>query len=398
MRGKAAALAGACVLAIAASSAAGAGGEPISIMVKPGGSYDARIADTARCQKIVHEADDADLPQPEVPINYAMPNGAAGGGAPAVAGAAIAFLIIGLIEENEAAGRGEELCMHNLGYRKLHLTPDETKAYARLGLREKHDWERKFLDSDLGDRIKAATVVPVVPRLPDYQDAPRRTGGLQLDELAAVAGDVHEGQNLLTGTARRVRTAVLVTPIETKDGAVRVAADPGTVFHQVDYRRQADPELRLDGATWCGPVRQLSNGLSAKDFYCFTGRDNGYEVFRPSGQPWLAGPYSGGFSLPVYAEPITLQERAQDDLGPLEFAIRADEITARHLRLSAVVAHSGKHVVLWVRQFAWDKAGKAVLPLWDQKLTLTRLSDKAVKAELTNDGDGHDWRAGELLF
>ena len=401
MRGKILALRGAFALAVLAGlgTQAGAARAPISILVKPSGSYDARTADIARCHKIAHDANDSDLPQGDMPIGYAMPSGAAGGGVPSVAGAAIAFLIIGLIEENEAVGRGEELCMHNLGYRLVPLTPEEAHVYSKMtSSSQKIDWQRKFLESDLSARLEAVNPPPLVPRLPEYRDGPMRSGGLQFDGLTLTAPEVKEGQDVLTGTATRWRTAVLVTPIETKEGAVRVAADPGTVFHQVDYRRQRDPLLRLDGATWCGPVRQLSNGNSAKDFYCFTGRENGYEVFRPSGKPWLAGPYTGGFMLPLYDQPIKLEERAQDDLGPLDFRIKLMEATSRHVRLAAEVIHDDKHVTLWLRDFSWDKTGKAVLPLWDKRLVLTRGAKDSVKAEVTADGDGHDWRAGDLIY
>jgi hypothetical protein len=203
---------------------------------------------------------------------------------------------------------------------------------------------------------------------------------------------------VLTGHAKRARTATLVTPIETQSGAVRVAADPGTVFHQVDYRRQAEPLLRLDGATWCGPVHQLSNGNSAKDFYCFVGRDDGYEVFRPSGQPWLAGPYAGGFALPLYTTPIKLEERPQDDLGAMDFNIRVLDIGNRSVRLAADVTHDGKKSTVWDRQIYFDSKNKtATLPLWDKRLTLTQTTREEVTAEFT-DGDGRDWRVGRIPY
>ena len=121
-------------------------------------------------------------------------------------------------------------------------------------------------------------------------------------------------------------------------------------------------------------------------------------MFRPSGKPWLAGPYTGGFMLPLYDQPIKLEERAQDDLGPLDFRIKLMEATSRHVRLAAEVIHDDKHVTLWLRDFSWDKTGKAVLPLWDKRLVLTRGAKDSVKAEVTADGDGHDWRAGDLIY
>lgn len=367
----------------------------VSVLVKSGATIEARAADLKRCEDIADNADDRDLPAAGRPVGY---GGAyAGGGVGAVAGAAVAGIIIGLIEESEARGRGQEMCMYNLGYRAVPLIGDEAKAYAKLPPAKKRAWETEFLATDLSARL-APLMEHRVPRLPEYRDGPMQTGGFQFDGLVLAAPQVQKGDDLLKGTLTRWRTATLVTPIETEEGPVRVAADAGTVFHQVDYRRQREPLLRLDGATWCGPVRQLSNGISAKDFYCFVGRDNGYEVFRPSGQPWLAGPYLGGFALPLYTKPIELEERTADDLGPIDFRIKIVEVTRGHIQLAAEAMGQGKTVRLWLRELSWDKAGKAVLPLWDKRLVLTRGNDKSISAELTNDGDGTDWRFGGTLL
>jgi hypothetical protein len=368
-----------------------------AILVKSGTTYDTRKSDQIHCRNIVRQADDDDLPQSDIPVGYAMPTSGAGG-VPGVAGGAIAGLIIFWIEEGKAMNRGEELCMRNLGYRSLQITPEETAAYSKLSPEKKKDWERDFLESDLQARIAALDSPPLVPRLPPYRDASVRFGGLDMEGLELTKTPVHEGDVVLTGKARRARTATLVTPVETQDGAVRVAAEPGTVFHQVDYRRQAEPLLRLNGATWCGPVHQLSNGNSAKDFYCFVGRDNGYEVFRPSGQPWLAGPYAGGFALPLYTRPITLEERAQDDLGPMDFNLRVIDIGNNSVRLAADVTHDGKKATVWDREIHFDKNKTAILPLWDKRLILTQTTRKELTVEFTADGDGHDWRVGRIPY
>jgi len=388
-------------LALLASVPALGARSPASIQVKPGGNYETRVADLKHCEAVASAADSLDLPPGDRPVGYSMGYaGGAGGGIGATAGVAIAGIIIGLIEESEARGRGEQLCMFNLGYRLLPLSEVESAVYTKLGIAKRHDWERAFLDSDLTERIKANDPPPRVPRLPDYRDGPMRSGGLEFSGLSLAAPVVRQGDDVVKGSVTRWRTAVLVEPISPGDGPVGVEADTGTVFHQVDYRRQRDPLLRLDGATWCGPVKQVANGIKAKDFYCFTGRADGYEVFRPSGQPWLAGPYLGGFSLPLYTKPIKLEERANDDLGVLDFRIQIVEVTRNHVQIAGDVLRGGKQVRLWLREFSWGKTGKAVLPLWDKRLVLTKAADNTVKADLTADGDGRDWRAsdGTLLY
>lgn len=368
--------------------------EEITILAKAGATIESRKADKATCSEVVARAPSNDYPQEQ--NHMTIPPGAAGaGGVPGVAGAAIVGLIFGLIELGRSEDRAESLCMRNLGYAEIPLSTEEAAAFKKLPPREKVNWEREFLSSDLSVRVHSV-LAPKVPRLPAYRDEPMSQGGLKiLRESLSLSGEtVEENLVVVTGKAVRSRTAILTTPIETSEGSVRIAAEPGSVFHQVDYRTQTEPLLRIDGATWCGQVRQLTGSIGAKDLFCFTGYDDGYRVYRPSGQPWMAGPYTNGFVLPNYTKEIHLEEREVDDLGPLDLEIVVEALHRNSLDLTASVGHGGKRVRVLSRNIRFDKNAEAVLPLWDLRLIFTSDPKGHVTARLSEDGTGQGWRDG----
>lgn len=371
---------------------------PTTFLAKVDGTAEQRNADQARCREIVSNADSADMPQVDAPsmqINTsalsALPQYNTVGGA---IGLGVAMLIVGAVEDAKAARRGENLCMYNMGYRAVPMTPAELATYAKLPSHKQKEWERNLMPADTADRL-APVLKPLVPRLLPYEpDAPLVDGGIRIADLSLAAQEIHEKGLVVKGTAMRRRTATLVTPIESKDGPIRIAADPGTVFQEIDTRTQKEPMLRQDSSTWCGTMRQMAAGNVAKDYYCLTGRDNGYEVIRPSGRNWMPDTDSPRLILPIYTQPITLEERKQDDLGPMELELKVAKIENSGVYIAGDVRRGHEAVRMWLRRIPFDK-NVAVLPLWDSKLTLTRLPNKDLKAELTHDGDGSGWRVGE---
>jgi len=301
------------------------------------------------------------------------------------------------------------MCMYNLGYRVVPMTKAELAAYAKTPAPKQKQFERDFMPADTAERL-APLLKPSVPRLPAYEaDAPLVDNGIKLADLTLAASEIQEKGLVVKATATRRRTATLVTPIETSEGAIRIAADAGTVFQEVDYRTTKEPMLRQDGSTWCAPVKQMAAGNTAKDFFCFTGRDNGYEITQPSGYPWLAGPYAGGLILPVYTKPIELADRQQDDQGSMDVELKVVKIENSGVYIACDARYKGEVMRMWLRRIAFEK-DVAVLPLWDSKLTLTRPasgkpddksakpSGKLLKAALTHDGDGKSWRAGDEAY
>jgi hypothetical protein len=364
-----------------------------SFFVKPGGSYEAWSADPAKCQGIAASARLSDLPPGgSVYVGSGVPGSAA-----TLAGSLIVLAVATGVEITRARAGAEEICMRNLGYVALPLTPDEDRAYRHIWVGAKEAWERKFLAQDLSARL-GDVVARSVPRLPPYRDEPMTQGGLKIDvgSLVTVTGPVGSKGDVLTGKASRWRTAVLAEPFETTGGFVQLAGAPGAVFYQVDYRPQLEPLLRPDGATWCGPVTQTaSQGKSSAEVYCFTSRDYDYEINQATGYSWYSGAPGSGFTLPPFAKPIILKERAEDDLSAFDFGVRAAAIKNDHVDLEAYVRRNGDEVVIWNRRLKFDSSGVAVLPLWADRLVLTRGEATTLSVALDQKGDGHGWREGD---
>jgi hypothetical protein len=364
-----------------------------TILAKPGVTYEMRAIDQQRCRDAAQRAPVTDVP-PEHPHPMVMAYGTSvGSGVGAAIGAAIADEA--MIEEDIRQGRleAEQKCLRYLGYVQLPFTAAEAKEYNRLSSAEQAVWEKNFLATDLSARLDLSIKPKVMP-LPAYRADIATQGGLKIDtaSLTVTTAQVTDHGDIVAGKAARWRTAVLKTPIDTGDGNIRVTADAGTVFHQVDYRVQYEKLLRNPAATWCGPAMEVANGNTAKSLYCFTGGPDGYDVYRPTGQDWFAGPYRDGFKLSSYKTPIVLEERAQDDLGPIDFIITVKSMKSHVVQVSAYLQREGKQVEVWSRALPFNSRGQTIVPLWDRRLWLTRTASDTVKADFTNDGDGTSWR------
>lgn len=380
--------------AAAAAAASGSG-----ILAKAGGDFETRRSDQARCEAIASKAPTEDLPGYET---GPMPNGAQGG-LYGVAGAAIAGLLIGAMEKDKARGRAEAFCLSNLGYGVVPLTAEEASAYSKSMGSSRDDFERTFLAQDLQQRLEPV-LAPKVPPLPGYVDGPGVQGGLRLDlgSLKAADHPVAAEGVVATGRMERRRTATLEAPFKSDTGQIRISAEAGTIFHQVDYRPQRSPLLRTPGATWCGQARQTTATPAANaptqgslEIYCLTSQADGYDLFRPTGFAWLAGPYRDGFVLPRLAAPVALRERDHDDLGDLRLEIRVVGVKVRAVTLEGRALKDGKSVRLWTRRLEFDAAGRATLPVWSRRLVLARSGEAAVTAVIDEQGDGRGWREGD---
>ena len=378
-------------VALLGSGQAAARPKPVAILAKADTSLATRNADKAECRRIVDKAPGRDMPAVERTNVGAPMDGS--GGAPAVAGAAIVMLIFEMIENGRAADRGESLCMQNRGYAPLQLTPEEATAYRALAPEKRSAWENTFLSQDLTQRIAAATARKVPP-LPDYADEPEAIGGLRflVDGFTATDKPVGAGDVVLTGKVERSRTAVLANDFKSEGGPITIAGKAGAVFHQVDYRPQRDPALREPGATWCGPVDQVSGASAAPSVYCLTTRQSGYEAYRPTGFGWLAGPPGAGFALPMLTSAIALEERDADDLGPLDFAIVVDKVTASAVELTGVVTRKGQRVKIWNRRLKAGDDKSVVVPLWQRRLVLGISPTFKVSAKLEDSAEGKSLR------
>lgn len=377
------------VLLLAAGAQAA---DATTILTKPGATYETRAADQQRCLGAAQLAPVTDVP-PDHPHPAVVVYGGGVGGA---LGSAIAEEAQDEEDVRQGRREAEQKCLRYLGYVQLPLTATEAADYDHLSTKDQAAWEKTFLATDLSARL-APLIKPSVPPLPDYRAEKATHGGLKIDtaSLTIAAAEVTTQGDIIAGKATRWRTAILKTPIDTGDGNVRVTADAGTVFHQVDYRTQYEKLLRNPGATWCGPAMEAAGGNTAKSIYCFTSGADGYDVYRPTGQDWFAGPHRDGFTLPSYHLPIVLEERAQDDLGPIDFVITVTSMKSHVVQLKAYLKRDGKQVEVWSRALAFNSRGQTIVPLWDRRLWLTRTSSDTVKADLTNDGDGTSWRESD---
>lgn len=365
---------------------------PVLILGKAGGGFDERATDQARCRAIAEQAPVEDLPQAGA---HASASGYAAD-LPTAVGGLIAFAIIAAIDTSRARGLATAFCLTNLGYVGIPLTPEESRTYAGLAGRDREGWERTFLAQDLKPRIDPL-VTPSVPPLPPYRQQTGAQGGLKVElaSLAVSEGPFKSGDRLATGKLTHWRKAVLSAPFETIAGPIQLSGSPGTMFHQVDYRPQRAPLLRNQGATWCGPVVEKSQGQRSTQLYCFTTHADGYEPFRPTGYDWLAGPYRDGIVLPRFTSPMVLEERGEEDADTIDLEVMAVQINASRVTLAAYAKRNNRSIRIWGRTLTFDQAGEAILPLWSHRLLIRKIDTSSVSATIDELGDGQSWREGD---
>ncbi len=365
---------------------------PPTILAKAGVSYDQREADRASCKVIADEAPLDDLPHTDVPsvsvVGYANPAAAGAGGA-------IAYLILAGIETTEARGRAVGICLKNMGYAELLMTPEEAAAYAPLSRADREVWERDFLATDLRARIVSASG-PLVPQLPPYKVEPDGIGSIRVDpsSLVVASGPVKRGELLVTGKLSRFRTAVLSKPFEGGAGAIRLRGEAGSLFQIVDSRPERSRWLRRPSSTWCGPVTELTQGSSSIQTYCLSSLRDGYEAVRALGEPWLwIG--QGGIQVTGIGGPVILDEVAATDESPIDLEIRLTTLSVRSVQVTIVARKEGRSVTLLTRELPLLSNGKAFLPLWSRRLVITRTTTSKVTAVLDDRGGGRSWRGGD---
>lgn len=363
---------------------------PVTVLAKGDGTLAERAADVARCTAIADRAPSADLPRSGGQAS-AMGYGGYYGSVEGAIGSGIAMLIIAAIETERARGQAATFCMANLGYAEVPLTAEEAAVYLPLRGARREEWEGAFMVG-AGERV-AAIRTPRVPALPGYRSEPGTLGGLKFDiaSLTASSGPAAVGLVLASGGATRWRTAEVVEPLETSHGGFTLLAEPGAVFHQVDFRPQAEPLLRDQGATWCGPVVEATSQSRSTQVWCFTHHYAGYTAFRPTGYAWQAGAYRDGIYFAGVQDHFILREREADDLQ-LAYDIRVSAINNTSVTLEGVVRNGARSVAVW-RQVVSMRAGeKVTLPLWARRLTISR-DRTSLTAELDDNGNGSGPRA-----
>jgi hypothetical protein len=309
-----------------------------------------------------------------------------------VAAAAGAGLAIGIMQgymQAKAQGGYVDDCMRQHGFGKITLTADEAAGLAAAKSQEARGaWFDSFLAKDLSARV-AAALIPAVPPFAPAAAEPYAVGGLRLDPatVKVYAFGILPNQMVLTAKASHRRTAVLKADFRVA-GLLDQRAEAGAVFHQVSYRAQAE----VPGATaWCGPVANNSIRGRITMPFCIWSTFDGYRVAQPlNGESWLAGAGSAGAPVMSPASELLLDESDGDLLGPVEVSLNLARLTKAGAFLEAVAAHDGKKVVFWEGFVALDAEGRGELPFWRQRLRIVR-KEGALRASLTDDGDGSGW-------
>jgi len=309
-----------------------------------------------------------------------------------VAAAAGAGLAIGIVQgyvQAKAQGVYVDDCMRQHGFGKITLTPDEAAGLAAAKSPEARSaWFESFLTRDLSARV-AAALIPAVPAFAPAAAEPYAVGGLRLDPatVKAYAFGILPNQTVLTATATHRRTAVLKADFPVAS-LLDQRAEAGAVFHQVSYGATGAPA----GATaWCGPVANNSIRGRITMPFCIWSTFDGYRVAQPlSAESWLAGAGSAGQPVMAPASELLLEESDRDLLGPMEVSLNLTRLTKAGAFLQAVAARDGKKVVFWEGFVALNAEGRGELPFWRQRLRIARV-EGALRASLTDDGDGKGW-------
>ncbi len=300
------------------------------------------------------------------------------------------------VHESRERRRFEDRCMRKGGWAKVALTFPEEAAYAKASEAERPAWTDAFLQGDIAGRVQA-NLTPKAAKLPT-PDAEPAVGAVRFDpaSLTAAQAPAAKGEALLTGKVSHRRTATLHDEVKVPLPIGSIHVPKGAVFQQVELRAAADAADDEASALWCGSIKPaIAIGSAIPE--CFWTDFEGYHfgtvqagfLDDPAGfKSWLVtAPVFDSGTTRVFDGPVPLDISDTDLLGALDFRLRLDKIERDGLRLSAVASRDGKDVVFWSARIATDASGKAILPFWTHRLTLTIQGDK-VMAAYAPDGDG----------
>jgi len=359
-----------------------------SVWTRTGNDRAAAEADLAACQNAAGY----------VPARPSDTGGATVSGALlfGVAGAAAGYMVEAARAnawDSDHRPESADRCMRRHGYVRVSLTGAEQTALDALTTPSaRSSWMNAFYASDLTGRI-AGLREAALPWLPEAKAEPDVFAGVRFDEekLTRTGAIVVEGHPMLVGPVTHRRTARLHGALDV-DAGMKVHADAGTVMHQV----VAPGHSALQQTYWCGQMHMtggILRGGSRVGPVCIANGDETYELGAGDGPAWLnRTPDPAATPVIIRDSPIALDESDQDLIGPMDFALRVMQVDADAALLEARAYRGGQTVWFWQFHLPFDKNGKAVLPFWGHRLTLTQ-GHMVVKVDYTPDGDGSDWNA-----
>ncbi len=283
-------------------------------------------------------------------------------------------------------------CMQGRGYVSLELSepdkitfdkqPTEAAVEAWIDAYNQRPDQQQRVAAAAAEAAKVAAVGR--PTLPQASDEPLTIGAVRFDPAALVPAStpVTNGMIALSGPIRHRGTARVVSDVRF-GGHDEYLIPAGAVMLQ-------DMTNGHDGIAhtfWCGELTK--NGGKPRryclwdDHHSFTILANTYPTLI--GAPKLDAPLASAPNIP-----LVLEMSPTDLAEPINLAIVVTHIGGNSVSLSASAYNGPLWDEFWTANIPWDADGKAVLPFWTHRLTLTR-SGAGVSATWTADGDGGGW-------
>ncbi len=174
------------------------GAQAVEIQMRAGGSVAQREADKQVCTELAQTSVTMYLGPPRAPPQTPPTNlspqqsqqlGEAGVVATAV-GDIIVGLVVDRIDERNARIARKNLCLRQMGYVNLELTPQEAgEQRAAHGEAARTAWEDAFMKRDLAGRVTEAGRPPGAPPLSHFATGPWVGGAVRVDPRSVVISE-----------------------------------------------------------------------------------------------------------------------------------------------------------------------------------------------------------------
>jgi hypothetical protein len=365
---------------------------PTGVWAKPGADLAATKTDETACAKASSAVPVLASAQGATPPAAAIVDGVILRGS-----GYVGELVAARLEQKRLEPEYVRRCMRRAGYGWVEFTPEEQAALdTRPAGEARNGWIDAFLAGDLSNRIEDARR-PFLPLISAARTEPMVVGGARFDAAEITLAHqmvVQPDTTILTGTIGHRRTARLRNALDISAG-LELHADAGTIMHQVVAAGKFDPQATY----WCGPMQASGRLLlhwKSRQLVCITNGEEAYEVWGDEGPPFLAqGPDLRPDATETPIPFLVLDESDDDLIGPMAFALVVRQVYADSVALEARATRGGRTVAFWKGDVAFGPGGKAVLPFWSHRLTITNRVTE-LRIAYTADGDGTGWDAAKL--
>ena len=294
-------------------------------------------------------------------------------------------------------------CMLGRGFRAIRLSSIESNQLDALAPPDaRSNWLMSFYARPDFDQRRAATLAPPDARtcapggpcsnvtnadaigatsvgaMPD----PYAFAGVKFDPAALTVstGELKPVSAILSGPADHRRTGRLIGA----RGFNGYRADDGLVVHKVVM---SGPEGG-NQVYWCGHLSRLwPDGFND---HCLWSGPSGVRIYPGRDVPWLDAPAFTDAPSKQTSASFGVSESEDDLIGRMDFGIFLKKVAPQFVEVVAEAKFEGHYDDFWIAVLPFDDQGRAILPFWDYRLTLTR-SAGGVTATFTKDGNGTGW-------